>query len=152
MKYTGRRCVLSLLIFLTCAVSSPIDRREVERRAATEVETDETHYLADRLWKDLALGRFYDSISKLRFCFDFDSPLEMLQLLRNALPAEELVETSTVRGNTSMAQQDEICGNWDRMVDYMCDDEEDFILYFQVNRQKCEIQSEKCVSVCVANR
>ena len=139
-KCSWRRSVLFLLIFLTCVASSPIDRREVEHRAVTEVETDATtHNLADYLWRDLRLERFYDSISELRFCFDFDSPMEMLQLLRGAFPAKELVEASTVRENTSMTQQDEICGNWDRMVQYMCSDEEDFILYFQVKSKKCEI-------------
>lgn len=85
-----------------------------------------TSSLADRLWTDLKLHRFYDTASSLKFCFRFGSSMEVLHLLRATLPADALASNYTI------SQDDGICQDWDSLLSYICKTEEDYLLYIKV--------------------
>lgn len=89
-----------------------------------------TRSLADRLWIDLNLDRFYDTASSLKFCFRFGSRMEVLHLLRATLPADALAS------NYTSSQDDGICQDWDSLLPYICKTEEDYLLYIKVRKPK----------------
>lgn len=127
------QCFLAVLL-LACfgwIACQPNDRVQLLEDEATE---GQAHFLADRLWVDLDMQSSYDQIAQLKFCFDFNSKEEVLQLLRETLPADELSETYAPdpEGDVGALQEDEICSSWDNMAPYICHTEEEYTLYFQV--------------------